>query len=456
MIKNTTEEYTILSEKFLEFEGTKDIPARINTNHESVPDVFKSYKYPVSGWPVLINKQMTQELTALSVKIPSLLKQIPSLYFNDDIKKLAEFYFAGDEMMAEFAMLCHKKDLEIGCRLDLTFTEDGFKVLEANIGSSIGGWQIQSFESLIRNNHPELVNKDKVLDYKGRNTLQIYMKFLIEQIIKQLGKQSTINLFMEMGDIEDEVEKEESLGFFDKLFKEELANFGLNGGAYGGDMNELTLTNGNLCLGDKVIHSLIILTMDMNVTPAIFRAFMMDRIYLPDHLGLRMLGDKRNLFILLELAQAGKFSPEENELILKNIPWTSFIENKKVIFKGIEHNLPDLLKTDKDKFVIKVARGFQGKDVFIGKFSTEKEWEEALELALQNNAFIAQEFSDSLDFLAPNAENEWTLHKLIWGSFGFGDCYGGVWVRMSEVKTDVGVINSATGAVEAIVFEIAN
>lgn len=456
MIKNTTEEYTILSEKFLEFEGTKDIPARINTNHDSVPDVFKSYKYPVSGWPVLINKQMTQELTALSVKIPSLLKQIPSLYFNDDIKKLAEFYFAGDEMMAEFAMLCHKKDLEIGCRLDLTFTEDGFKVLEANIGSSIGGWQIQSFESLIRNNHPELVNKDKVLDYKGRNTLQIYMKFLIEQIIKQLGKQSTINLFMEMGDIEDEAEKEESLGFFDKLFKEELANFGLNGGAYGGDMNELTLTNGNLCLGDKVIHSLIILTMDMNVTPAIFRAFMMDRIYLPDHLGLRMLGDKRNLFILLELAQVGKFSPEENELILKNIPWTSFIENKKVIFKDREHNLPDLLKTDKDKFVIKVARGFQGKDVFIGKFSTEKEWEEALELALQNNAFIAQEFSDSLDFLAPNAENEWTLHKLIWGSFGFGDCYGGVWVRMSEVKTDVGVINSATGAVEAIVFEIAN
>ncbi|WP_121330096.1 hypothetical protein [Flavobacterium sp. 81] len=239
MIKNTTEEYTILSEKFLEFEGNKDIPARINTNHDSVPDVFKSYKYPVSGWPVLINKQMTEELKELSIKIPGLLKQIPTLYFNDDIKKLAEFYFEGDEMMTEFAMLCHKKDLEIGCRLDLTFTEDGFKVLEANIGSSIGGWQIQSFESLIRNNHPELVNKDKILDYKGRNTLQIYMKFLIEQIIKQLGKQNTINVFMEMGDIEDESEKQESLNFFDSLFKEELANFGLKGGTYTGDMNSL-------------------------------------------------------------------------------------------------------------------------------------------------------------------------------------------------------------------------
>ncbi|TRX32545.1 hypothetical protein FNW52_16795 [Flavobacterium sp. ZT3R18] len=456
MIENITEEYTILSEKFLEFKNNNDVPARINTNDDSVPDVFKNYKFPVSGWPTLINKQMTDELTVLSVKIPKLLKQIPSLYFNDDINKLADFYFGGDETLTEFAMICHKKDIEIGCRLDLTFTEDGFKVLEANIGSSIGGWQIQSFESLIRNNHPELINKDKVCNYKGRNTLQIYMKFLIEQINKQVGENSIINIFMEMSGIEDEFEKQQSLIFFDDLFKQELANYGVKGGAYTGDINSLVLVDGNLCLGDKIIQGLIILTMDMNVTPAIFRAFMMDKIYLPDHLGLKMLGDKRNLSILLELAQAEKFSPEENVLILKNIPWTSFIENKKVFFKDKEYSLPYLLKTYKDKFVIKVAIGSQGKDVFIGKFSSGKEWEEAIEIALKNNAFIAQEFSDSLDFLAPNGQNEWTSHKLIWGAFGFGDCYGGVWVRMSEERTDVGVINSATGAVEAIVFEIAN
>jgi hypothetical protein len=456
MLENITEEYTILSEKILEFKNNIDVPARINTNDDSVPDAFKNYKFPVSGWPILINKQMTDELTALSVKIPELLRKIPSLYFNDDIKKLADFYFEGDEMLTEFAMICHKKELEIGCRLDLTYTEDGFKVLEANIGSSIGGWQIQSFESLIRNNHPELIDKDKKFNYKGRNTLQLYMKFLIKQIIKQVGENSIINIFMEMSGVGDELEKQQNLNFFDNLFKQELANYGLKGGTQTGDINSLVLINGNLWLDDKIIHGLVVLTMDMNLTPAIFRAFMMDKIYLPDHLGLRMLGDKRNLSILLELAQAGKFSTEENALILKNIPWTSFIENKKISFKNKEYNLPDLLKKCKDKFVIKVARGYQGKDVFIGKFSSEKEWEEALEIALKSNAFIAQEFSDSLDFLAPNGQNEWTSHKLIWGAFGFGDCYGGVWVRMSEERTDVGVINSATGAVEAIVFEITN
>lgn len=283
------------------------------------------------------------------------------------------------------------------------------------------------------------------------------MKFLVEQIIKSVGsKNKTLNLFVDMRDVEDEFEKKESVEFFDVFFRQELDKQGLKGKAITGNMDSIELIEGNLCLGDKIIHGIIILTMDANVTPAVFRAFMMDKVYLPDHIGLSMLGDKRNLSLLLELAQKGKFSPEENELILKCIPWTSFVENKKTIFKDKENELTELLKNNKEQFVIKASRGYQGKDVFIGKFSNDSEWKEALKTALKSGAFIAQEFSDSLGFSAPNEQNDWTPHKLIWGAFGFGDCYGGVWVRMSEVRSDVGVINSATGAVEAIVFEIVN
>jgi len=457
MIAHLTEEYTILSDKFQEFRTDNSFPSRIDTNDASVPDAFKNYKYQVTSWPVLINKQMTEELKEMSLKIPGLMQKIPALYFEDDIKKIADFYFEGNEMLAEFAMMCHAKKLEIGCRLDLTYTQDGFKILEVNIGSSLGGWQIQNFETVIRRNHPELSDKDKKDNYKAKNTMPIYMKFLVEQIIKSVGsKNKTLNLFVDMRDMEDEFEKKQSLDFFDNFFRQELEKQDLKGEACTGNMDSMELIDGNLCLGDKIIHGIIVLTMDANVTPAVFRAFMMDKVYLPDHIGLSMLGDKRNLSLLLELAQKGKFSPEENTLILKSIPWTSFVENKKTIFKNNEHDLPELLKSNKEQFVIKASRGYQGKDVFIGKFSNDSEWNEALETALKSGAFIAQEFSDSLDFSAPNGQNEWTAHKLIWGAFGFGNTYGGVWVRMSEVKTDVGVINSATGAVEAIVFEIAN
>ncbi|MEO8240456.1 MAG: hypothetical protein ABI576_20295, partial [Flavobacterium sp.] len=363
----------------------------------------------------------------------------------------------GDEMSAEFAMMCHKKNIQTGCRLDLTYTEDGFKILEANIGSSIGGWQIHSFEHLIRKLHPELTeNRDQ---YHSKNTLQIYINFLVDQVLKKVTTvKDTINIFIDNGFDESELEQKladnTSLLFFNEFLQRELSKRGLKGEAFSGNLNELQLVNNDLCYKNNLIHGIAVLSMEVQVNIAVFRAFVTDKVYFPDHLGLKMMGDKRNLAILLELAHEGKFSLEENELILKNVPWTVFIENKKILFKNKEYNLLELLKNNKEQFVIKVARGYQGKDVFVGKFNTDDEWQEAIDLALSTNAFIAQEFSESIDFLAPNGQNIWTSHKLIWGSFGFGDSYGGVWVRMSEVKTDVGVINSATGAVEAIVFEV--
>ncbi len=454
MLKYATKEYSILSDKFSEFSNEEQFPPRINTNDNSVPEVFKNYEYPVTSWPILINKEMTEELKKLSQRLPRLLYKIPSLYFNNDIKKIADFYFEGNEILAEFGMMCHDKNIQVGCRLDLTYTEDGFKILEANMGSSLGGWQIHSLESVIRRNHPELRDEEKSCNYKTRNTLKIYMEYLIEQIRKQVEKEkSTLNLFIDMRDIEDS-EREKNLSFFDSFYREELKKQGLGGQAYSANINSLELVDGELYFENVVIHGVIILALDVEITPAIFRAFIMDKIYFPDHVGLRMLGDKRNLAILRELAQSGKLSPGDSELMLRHIPWTSPVQNKATIFKGAEYNLPQLLKGNKSRFVIKAARGYQGKDVFIGKFTNDKEWEEILETALKTGAFIAQEFSDSVEFKAPNQQNEWTPHKLIWGAFGFGDFYGGVWVRMSEVKTDVGVINSATGAVEAIVFEI--
>lgn len=454
-----TTQYSIISEKYTEFKDNQNVPARINTNDESVPDLFKEYVYAVTGWPVLIDSHTARELSTLSLTIPKLLHQIPSLYFDNNVKKIRDFYFEGDEMSAEFAMMCHKKNIETGCRLDLTYTEDGFKILEANIGSSIGGWQIHSFENLIRKFHSELTeNYDQ---YKSKNTLKIYMNFLIEQILSKVPSiKDTINIFIDNGfdesDLDPEFADQTSLLFFNDLFKQELAKRGLTGEAYSGNVSELVLIGDNLCFKDVVIHGITVLSMEIKVNTSVFRAFVTDKVYFPDHLGLKMMGDKRNLAVLLELAYAGKFQPEENQLIIKNIPWTAFIENKNIIFRDKEYNLLELLKNNKDQFVIKVARGYQGKDVFVGKFLSNDEWLEAIHTALATNAFIAQEFSGSIDFLAPNAQSEWTPHKLIWGAFGFGDSYGGVWVRMSEVKTDVGVINSATGAVEAIVFEVAD
>ena len=75
-------------------------------------------------------------------------------------------------VLAQFAMLSHNKNNEPCCRIDLAYTDDGFKVLEANIGSSIGGWQLQSFTKMVTNIHPLLQEK-----YKSINTQLVYYEF---------------------------------------------------------------------------------------------------------------------------------------------------------------------------------------------------------------------------------------------------------------------------------------
>ena len=443
---------SILGDNYSSFktESSKEFPVCIDPQSHDVPKIFEKYEYPVSTWPVIISKEKVTNLEKLCIKIPALLQKIPELYFENDIKKMAEFYFGGNVVITEFALASHKKKIETGCRLDLVLAEDGFKILEVNVGSSIGGWQVQSFELAIRNYHPHLFE-----NFHSKDTQINYIKFLADQIIKNvptLGNE--INIFIVAESLESQEEINAVQDFFDGLLQNELAKRGFQGKSYIGAIADLSLHGDRLLYKNIEMNSVLVIEYNIEgISSDVFRAFMKDKIYFPDHLAISIYGDKRNLGLLRTLAQQQKFTPEENELVLNGIPWTQEMDKTKSIYKGKEMELEELLRNQKDNFVIKSAQGFQGKDVFIGKFSSDAEWEEAIKLGRNNTNFIAQEFSDSMNYLAPNMNNQWTPHKLIWGAFGFGKNYGGVWVRMSEVANDVGIINSATGAVEAIVYE---
>lgn len=78
--------------------------------------------------------------------------------------------------------------------------------------------------------------------------------------------------------------------------------------------------------------------------------------------------------------------------------------------------------------------------VYIGKFLTEVACKEAIIKAFKYEEYIAQGVSNSMDFLVPDENNEQSPYKLVWGAFGFGDCYGGVWIRMSILKNITGEV----------------
>lgn len=171
----------------------QSLPALINTNTKEVPDILRDFKYPISSWPIIISKKEVDDLIECCTLIPKLLQDIPELYFRNDIEKIANFYFEGDQTMAQFAILCNQKKVDVSCRLDLIKSSLGFKVLEVNAGSSIGGMEFQNFEPIISAMHPEL--KDEKLEV--RKTQQVYIDFIIQKAIQHLSNdEDEITIFM--------------------------------------------------------------------------------------------------------------------------------------------------------------------------------------------------------------------------------------------------------------------
>ena len=89
----------------------------------------------------------------------------------------------------------------------------------------------------------------------------------------------------------------------------------------------------------------------------------------------------------------GLFTDEEWETAQKHIPWTRLVREGKTDYKGKEIDLASHLRAHRADFVLKPNCGYGGFGIAIGKESTGKEWDEALEKAFRPGAdYAVQEF----------------------------------------------------------------
>ncbi|KAB8151565.1 hypothetical protein EZY14_017875 [Kordia sp. TARA_039_SRF] len=447
-------ENTILSDKYDDFVKDKSsISSQLDTYDELVPDVYKGLKAPVSSWPVIINQNKKEVLKKLCITIPKLLHKIPELYFNNNLKKISEFYFGGDTDKGQFSLLCHNKQEEVSSRLDLIDTEDGFKILEVNMGSSLGGMEFQNFERLMSKLHPILSPDNKKFIHRKSQT--IYVEFLINKIEEYVSSSDReLGIFFIDGTPGEYEARNLVKKFFNDLLEKELSKRGKTGMTYMDEVSNLKYINDGLFYKGKRIHAILAIDYSANdLSLDVFRALLANKIYFPDHLGTMFMRDKRNLVLLRKLAIANKFSEEDNETILKYIPWTEIITDDIIQYKGKDYSMPALLADKREDFVIKIADGLQGDDVYVGRFHEQDAWEKIIQEVIKKKIFVVQEFLESINVYAPDIRNEWVNHELVWGSFGFGKNYGGSWIRMVSQEKNLGVINSAKGAVGALVYE---
>lgn len=103
------------------------------------------------------------------------------------------------------------------------------------------------------------------------------------------------------------------------------------------------------------------------------------------------IAHKKNVFaILSDPAYEYLFTPDEIEVFHRHIPWTRRVAGGQTTFGGSSHDLFDLVRRERDRFVLKPNDDYGGHGVFLGWETAPDDWEGALALAL-TRPYVVQE-----------------------------------------------------------------
>ncbi|WP_394538551.1 hypothetical protein PRJ39_23225 [Lysobacter enzymogenes] len=420
---------------------------------ETLPAFLRDYPYPLNSWPWFVGSEMQQTLRDCVCRVPELVYRAIRAEFANDRQGLAAFYRI-PPMLADIFMESGVDMRQLMLRVDAMLTSRGLKILEINTGPDIGGWQIQWLDRQYRK-QAALASFFETVDCHSRNIPKEYMKHLIVQ-----GKSypaaanGRVNILIVVGKESFELGMSAPLV---PLFREALDECGVDGEI----LIERDLANVRFDRSGVHAHGRRICTVvpfhrgsSFELPLELYRASLGGTVYWPGNPLVPVIGDKRSLAIAQKHKDSKLFNDEERDLIERFVPWSVPVAQQTVRFDGVDSDLRELLLARREDFVVKAAQGSSGTDVYVGKFQTDPGWREVVGRAFSEGTWLAQEYCASLPFYGQSGPGGYAVHDVIWGLFGFGGGYGGCWLRLMLKDKGNGVINSAMGATETIVYEV--
>lgn len=408
------------------------------------------YTGTLHPWPFFASPSTLAEIERVTMGLSRLHRSIPERIFDDDPGRIAEHYGI-DPLFAELLLEPpNGLDSALG-RADLVWTEDGFKCLEFNFGARIGGGE-SKFRADRYQRVPELrefFERENISWTAQRNTTrQIFHHFLDEALKLGLGGEGYLNLSMLMHHDLGHGLPELFTGEFDAALNERALPLG--GRLLLSRLEELHERNGALFCGSERIHGLLEMT-EKWTHPSAYALASAGELVLFNGPIRSILAGKNNLALLSENQESERFTPEERDLLRSHLPWTRMVAPGGVVFDGKEWDLATLLAERRGDLVLKSCRSLGGKDVAVGRFSSDEQWRAAIETAFSGAPWIVQEYAGSRQYLTLSDRGA-EPHELIWGPFALGGRYGGAFLRLQPTRIG-GPINVKQGGSAASVFE---
>ncbi len=181
----------------------------------------------------------------------------------------------------------------------------------------------------------------------------------------------------------------------------------------------------------------------LDEVPDMLKAYKDRAVCMVNPLRSRLAGRKAVLSILTNPEYDHFFTENENKIKRDYIPWTRRLVDAEDFYGRKKIYLIDFLKDEKETLVLKPAAAFGGRDVTIGRETTDQDWNAAIDKALKGD-WVVQEFVNIPIMTVPaviNQKLDFAYKKYNFNMLVCGGKYAGSFVRLS----DESMINVAKG-----------
>lgn len=332
-------------------------------------------------------------------------------------------------------------------RADMYKDEQGFHLLEINMGSTVGGVDnpVLNHALLELPFFAEFVQEHKL-------TFNETMEEVVRTILTEAKVPTGVRPVMAIADFPDSYPELER-----QLHKSAamLAPMGID--ALPCPVDALEYRDDRIWLGDQAIDVVFRLFMiedllkpgAVEMLEPVLQASERGHVAIFTPLDAELYGSKGSLALLSDEAYRDRYPADELAALDRILPWTRMVRPGSVTVDGEQVDLREYVIAHREQLVLKPTALHGGDGVLLGWRTDPETWAAGLSEAM-DNAWVVQRRIRAVPetFLTDDGEEEWLL---TWGAFLVAGGLGGFWVRGSQ-DLDGGIVNIATGATASCCF----
>jgi hypothetical protein len=396
--------------------------------------------------PLFLGHAEREQLYADLAHLRSALVSLPNRLYGGDLAAFARAMGA-NEVQVSAIMRSQGPAVTRQTRADLYVDQSGFRLLEFNMGSALGGMDNADMSRALLE-HPVLA------EFAQANGLE-YVDTMRDQIDNYYTESGFAPGSRPMVACTDWPSSYKTLEPYMRHYTARVRKLGLD--EHPCHIGQLEVHDGRVWLDGRPIDIIDRLFMIEDLLESPEAPALMDpildaaargevKIYTPMDSGI--FASKGALAMLSDEANRPLLDPEELTSLDRILPWTRMVRPGPVTLEdGRRVDLLDYALTHQHDLALKPTLLHGGQGVLLGwrADTSAQAWEEQVRAAL-DGPHVIQRRIRPVPELFPADDGDPVPWIVCWGAFTTANGYGGIFARASTVESNVEVINLDTGA----------